>query len=87
MREREPKSGMAEPSTDNAADERKEQALRQELAYDAGSGGTEGEPDAELALAALSPGEHQAGDVAASDQQHEAHRREKCGRPQTVVSE
>ena len=58
-------------------DERKQQALGQQLADDAAAGGAKRQPDANLTLARHRPGEEKVGDVGTANQQDEAERKEQ----------
>src|SRR6185295_3077552 len=58
-----------EPDAEGGADQSEQHAFGKELAHDAGSSGSNGETDGELALAGGGAGEQQVRDVRAGDQQ------------------
>ena len=71
-REQRPGEEHRQRDADDAAEEREDQALDQELADQLTARGADREPDRDLPLAQEAAGDEQVGDVAAGDQQHEA---------------
>ena len=77
-RQQQARAPDGEQQARNAADQRKQDALRQQLLHHAPAGCAERSPDGNLTLPRSRPCEHQVGHVHAGDEEHEADDRRAC---------